>query len=157
MPARIDLTGRKFGRFTVVAYDRSDDKKVWWRCVCECGVSKSVRAGDLLSGKSKSCGCYHRDRRKRQHDVAPSYVLAHRRVGQRHGPAKTHKCIDCGRQALEWSYDGLDPDERIETSGLSRGLRYSIRIEHYQARCRSCHRKHDFVDGKRRKRAEVAA
>lgn len=33
-----------------------------WHCRCECGVEKDVSENSLLGKKSKSCGCYRRER-----------------------------------------------------------------------------------------------
>ena len=55
-----DLTGRKFGRLTVVAYDRtSDHGDTYWWCKCDCGNPKliSVIRHSLIRGTTKSCGC----------------------------------------------------------------------------------------------------
>lgn len=38
MGKRVDLTGRVFGRLTVIEYAGSDKKwQAFWRCRCECG------------------------------------------------------------------------------------------------------------------------
>lgn len=57
-------TGTKFGRWTVIEYagklgpyGKAKNKPDGYRCVCECGVVRSVTAGNLRSGRSKSCGC----------------------------------------------------------------------------------------------------
>lgn len=60
-----DLTGKKFGRWTVVGFDRevrvpSGKKYCRWFCSCECGTSRSVFGSSLRSGASKSCGCLQR-------------------------------------------------------------------------------------------------
>lgn len=65
MSTPIDLTGHKYGRLTVLhrAEDqalRSGRKNAVWRCRCECGREKNVRASHLRSGATTSCGCYHR-------------------------------------------------------------------------------------------------
>jgi hypothetical protein len=49
----IDLTGRKFGRLTVISF--VDLKPTRWLCRCECGNEKIIRKYDL--GKTLSCGC----------------------------------------------------------------------------------------------------
>lgn len=54
---RIDLTGRKFGRLTVEKYAFTKNTLAYWQCICECGNITFVRAGDLVSGNTKSCGC----------------------------------------------------------------------------------------------------
>lgn len=54
---REDLVGKKFGRLTVLSFDRSEGGYSFWRCICECGNEKVVRAGNLRQGTVKSCGC----------------------------------------------------------------------------------------------------
>lgn len=49
----IDLTGQKFGEFTVI--ERYGDKGSKWLVECECGCKKVVDGSNLRSGKSKSC------------------------------------------------------------------------------------------------------
>lgn len=52
-----DLTGQKFGRWTVIGYVG----KSRWLCRCDCGTVKIVRATHMKSGHSKSCGCYEHE------------------------------------------------------------------------------------------------
>lgn len=59
-----DLTGRVFGRLTVVAQGLSGRNRMphWW-CACACGSSaKLIRADHLRSGNTTSCGCAARER-----------------------------------------------------------------------------------------------
>lgn len=55
----IDLTGKRFGKLTVIGKDEnSRPKKVRWICQCDCGSDpKSIQASNLKSGQTKSCGC----------------------------------------------------------------------------------------------------
>lgn len=54
-----DLTGEKFNRLLVVGIDSGKEtRKTYWICQCDCGNIVSVRSDALLSGKTKSCGCY---------------------------------------------------------------------------------------------------
>lgn len=54
-----DLSGKKFNYLTVIERDYNYPVKgVFWKCVCECGKEKTVRADRLKSGETKSCGCY---------------------------------------------------------------------------------------------------
>lgn len=57
--AGIDLVGQTFGRWTVISVhlERDRDGRLWWRCRCACGNERVVRAGNLRSGHSRSCGC----------------------------------------------------------------------------------------------------
>lgn len=56
----VDLTGRRFGMMTVIAYDpeRSTDKGSAFLCICDCGNIKSLLASNLQRHASKkNCGC----------------------------------------------------------------------------------------------------
>lgn len=53
----VDLTGRTFGRLTVLSYVHHDSgKNRVWNCLCECGTEKHIRTSRLTAGV-KSCGC----------------------------------------------------------------------------------------------------
>ena len=53
-----DLTGKKFGRLTVIKRAESDkENRVQYLCECECGNIKIIRGSSLTSGNTKSCGC----------------------------------------------------------------------------------------------------
>ena len=57
---REDLTGRKFGKLTVVRYDKTDPHgETFWFCKCDCGNPNlvSVRRQSLMTGSTSSCGC----------------------------------------------------------------------------------------------------
>ena len=52
-----DLTGLVFGRLTVVSFDSLVNGIPKWLVQCRCGNQKSVHAGSLKSGATRSCGC----------------------------------------------------------------------------------------------------
>jgi hypothetical protein len=60
----IDLTGRIFGRLTVI--ERTENSENWdkvrWLCECSCGNKKIVHGSALLAGLTTSCGCYQKER-----------------------------------------------------------------------------------------------
>ena len=59
---RVDLTGRKFGRLTVVGYAASmPNGQLKWHCRCECGATRVVYGVHLNRGKTRSCGCYNNE------------------------------------------------------------------------------------------------
>ena len=64
----------------------------------------------------------------------------HRHLVRDRGRAATHVCVDCGGPACDWSYDHQDPTELCDHRGP-----YSTDLDHYQARCRTCHRALDMV------------
>lgn len=60
---KIDLTGRVFGRLTVLEdIGRDIQRNVIWKCQCECGNMVAVSAPSLPSGRTQSCGCLHIDK-----------------------------------------------------------------------------------------------
>jgi hypothetical protein len=63
----------------------------------------------------------------------------HSRLTKRRGPARKHQCVDCGGQALDWSYNGKDPDEVTSISRYGKVVTHSYHDEYYEPRCRPCH------------------
>ena len=57
-----DLTGKKFGKLTVLGVDHKRGKSYYWKCRCDCeeGNEVVVFGGALTSGHTKSCGCLHK-------------------------------------------------------------------------------------------------
>ena len=74
MRTPIDEAGKTYGRLTVV--ERYDWRKhgefynacprALWFCICECGETTIVDGSALRSGRTKSCGCYRRERSRVQ-------------------------------------------------------------------------------------------
>ena len=59
----VDRVGQVFGRLRVVERAGTDqNKKVVWRCACECGKEVCVPSGSLVTGNTTSCGCYQKER-----------------------------------------------------------------------------------------------
>ena len=54
---RLDLTGDKYGKLTVLGRAPDVGRQSAWRCRCGCGNEVVVRMCDLRSGHTKSCGC----------------------------------------------------------------------------------------------------
>ena len=65
MGARLDLTGRKFGKLTAVCVTdrRNSQGGVIWECVCDCGNKTYAAAHDLTNGNTRSCGCSRKTER----------------------------------------------------------------------------------------------
>lgn len=61
MRRRIDLTGERFGRLTVIQYSHNQKGMAMWSCQCDCGNVVTTRGKDLRRGFTKSCGCLSRD------------------------------------------------------------------------------------------------
>lgn len=65
MPKLKDISGKRYGKLTVIKRDiDKTGKRVFWKCQCDCGNVVSVR-GDSLGRNTNSCGCV-----KKEQDVA---------------------------------------------------------------------------------------
>lgn len=70
---KLDLTGQKFGRLTVLAPAANAGSRTAWLCQCDCGKKTVVKTYRLRSGHTKSCGCQNGDGGPR-HALGLSYV-----------------------------------------------------------------------------------
>ncbi len=61
MRPRLNLTGDKYGRLTVIRLQSSSGRRSIWKCRCDCGQTKSVNSVGLRRGTTKSCGCLWRE------------------------------------------------------------------------------------------------
>lgn len=65
-----DLVGQTFGRLTVLedTGKRYKNGSVIWKCQCSCEEHNIVEVigGSLTSGRTKSCGCLHKEKAKEQ-------------------------------------------------------------------------------------------
>lgn len=58
----IDITGQRFGRLTVIGFDKQDEfRQYMWLCKCDCGNVVSIRGYSLRSGNTQSCGCIQKE------------------------------------------------------------------------------------------------
>ena len=62
MPKLIDLTGKRFGRWTVIRKaDVKKDNRTTWLCKCDCGNEQTITGTNLIRGLTKSCGCLKKE------------------------------------------------------------------------------------------------
>ena len=54
---KIDLTGQRYGKLTVLAPADNIGARTAWRCQCDCGRETVVTTSRLRSGHTRSCGC----------------------------------------------------------------------------------------------------
>ena len=104
-PVATELTGMRFGRWTVLGRAPSD-KEVKWLCQCDCGTERAVLERNLKAGKSSSCGCLTRERARE----AQKKDLTGRRFGKlviaaEADPERTGGCrwlcrCDCGKECV---------------------------------------------------------
>lgn len=56
----MDLTGQRFGKLTVVRLAPKRGAYTCWLAQCDCGNQSVVKAINLRTGETKSCGCIRR-------------------------------------------------------------------------------------------------
>lgn len=69
MSRPIDLSGKRYGRLTVIRRaDKKDtnNSRAYWECVCDCGNKTVVYRSNLTSGKTTSCGCFQQEKATEQ-------------------------------------------------------------------------------------------
>jgi hypothetical protein len=54
-----DITGQRFSRLLVIAFDRKENNQYYWKCQCDCGNETIINNKHLR--RTKSCGCYQRE------------------------------------------------------------------------------------------------
>ena len=58
MRKKIDLTGQKFNKLTVIKpAGKEKSGNILWECLCECGNKAVISSYNIRSGRAKSCGC----------------------------------------------------------------------------------------------------
>lgn len=60
-PDAKDIVGRRFNMLTVISRAKNKNGRVYWNCVCDCGIEKSILGQNLTNGSTKSCGCFNRN------------------------------------------------------------------------------------------------
>jgi hypothetical protein len=120
---RIDHTGEKYGMLTVIELSGKNSNRDWcWRCRCDCGNERIVRASGLR--KARSCGCTKFYRKlpagiAKQNKILTAYQSGARKRGHVWDLSvfefsdfvsqDCHYCgcpPDCGND--EFRYNGLD-------------------------------------------------
>jgi len=74
-----DLTGKKFGRLTVLERHGTSSNPVMWKCRCDCGTEKPIAYKHLKYGGTVSCGCYRSEvsRKSVTHGHTCSHPVTH--------------------------------------------------------------------------------
>lgn len=99
-----DISGKKFGRFTVLEYVGPSYKggPVLWKCQCDCGEIRNAQGSSLRSGTHLSCGCT-----KRPNYLGLRYgrLLITREVGWGKHRLRVECRCDCGNVVTKRAND----------------------------------------------------
>lgn len=100
---QLDLTGYRYGKLLCVQPTdmRDSNRSVMWQCLCDCGSTCIVSAGNLRSGYVKSCGCLH------QTDILKDFIgkrfgsLTVTEYAEKKNGMHYWKCLcDCGNETV---------------------------------------------------------
>lgn len=113
-----DLTGRQFGELTALQPAGKDRRgNIRWLCRCSCGKECIVRALQLKSGRTSSCGCKRHASSANKRDITGwrfgRLVALYPAANKGSGKTAWHCRCDCGKE--------LD----VDTMSLLRGLTQS--------------------------------
>lgn len=155
-----DLTGKRYGRWTVVSKAKPKDKRnkqlrgVKWLCKCDCGNMGTIETWQLTSDHSKSCGCYNLDLLHRmekglaaKHQVFNGYKQGAKKRSlefeitfEEYISISKQKCYYCGKEPnnyyrqryiqADFTYQGMD---RVD-------CKKGYTIENIVPCCRICNR-----------------
>jgi len=65
---RIDMTGQRFGRLTVLSYVGCSSVGARWKCQCDCGnIIETNRNNLIQKERTRSCGCLRRESSSERH------------------------------------------------------------------------------------------
>ena len=56
---KLDLTGQRFGKLSVLGPAENIGVQTAWRCRCDCGRETVVTTKRLRAGRTVSCGCVY--------------------------------------------------------------------------------------------------
>lgn len=131
MSTLIDLTGKKFGYWTVIKRDFKNRKNgVYWICKCDCGTIKSVCGEMLRNGASSSCGCktkYLIGKANRKHGMAHTPLFAvWNSMKQRCSNPHNEKYSQYGGRGItvckQWKHDFMNFYDWAMANGYKHGL-----------------------------------
>ena len=118
MANKRDLTGKKFGKLTVMEPTKErEDRYVIWRCRCDCGNEVLVSSRDLKRGSARNCGCEEKPYPNRKGPVAEDIT------GQRFGKlVALSRADNLGRHTCWLCRCDCGNTRKVRTSSLKAGL-----------------------------------
>jgi hypothetical protein len=57
----VQMLNKQFGRLRVLSQAKTKKQERYWKCLCECGATHTVKGASLRSGSTKSCGCLNKE------------------------------------------------------------------------------------------------
>lgn len=107
------MTDLKLGRLTVIGFDKSQNNKSYWACICDCGNNTIVRGDQLRNGHTKSCGCLLIESRKTRakHGLSKSKLYkVWIEMNRRCSYVKSNSYLDYGGRGISVCDEWADED-----------------------------------------------
>lgn len=133
-----NLAGQRFGRLLVIKLAYQNRRgATFWLCRCDCGNKKIIKGNSLKRG-TKSCGCLHVERNKRQtNENHPNYKDGKTTKKIHNLKEKIRKrdkiCQECGKtqkeEGCKLSVHHIDEDDTNND------------LDNLITLCNSCHKK----------------
>lgn len=130
---RIDLTGKTFGRLTVIGCADSLNGHLRWLCKCSCGNECIVHGSSLKSGNTTSCGCYKTENAKklysgvRQNDKRLYSIW--NAIKQRCNNPHNKSYHDYGGRGIKMCTEWADKYENFYYWAMTSGYRKGLEID----------------------------
>lgn len=132
-----NLIGSQFNRWTVLAWSTQSrgstfKRKICCICACKCGNIREVGLHQLSSGKSKSCGCYARERTSQVRSLPPgeasknATISDYRKHARKRGLVWSLSKSECERIfASNCFYCGKPPSNYARNNGSATAFVYT--------------------------------
>lgn len=95
----VDLTGQRFGKWTVLERVENDKHgSPRFLCKCDCGTLKEVLSFTLRNGTSTNCGCYLNEKTDAKIGIKyNNWTVLEKAESNKHGNPKWLCMCDCGK------------------------------------------------------------
>jgi len=71
-----DIVGKRFNFLTVLRFSHKDKyRHSHYLCMCDCGKEKTITKHSLVKRITKSCGCYHKEKIRKNNGEAAFNIL----------------------------------------------------------------------------------
>lgn len=127
----VDETGHTYGYLTVIERGPNTAQgRATWKCICKCGNECYVEGTQLRSGKTRSCGCYQKERTSETsrlnligQTIGNFTVLKSADIKKSGGHTWQCRCNLCGNENVFIITNNLNKQESCGCLTASRGTR----------------------------------
>ncbi|MDR2923446.1 MAG: HNH endonuclease [Treponema sp.] len=80
-----DLTGQKYGKLTVAEHLGMVNGRRRYKCICDCGGSKTALHSKLVEGSTRSCGCLVSESKKifNVYEIHKDFITGITKMGEK--------------------------------------------------------------------------